>query len=123
MVDFSGIASATWVLVPKVLHFGLKFDFAACAAMGILFAINAVQVIGDFTATTVGGFDRESEDEEIQGGIIAYGFTNIICSLFGSLPTATYSQNVGIATTNKVVNRTVFAMIGMKLIVSQKFSA
>lgn len=30
----------------------------------------------------------------------------------GGLPTATYSQNVGIVTTNKVVNRTVFAIAG-----------
>lgn len=126
MVDFSGIANAAWFSAPKIMHFGMKFDFAACTAMGILFAINAVQAIGDFTATTVGGFDREPKDEELQGGIIAYGFTNILCSLFGSLPTATYSQNVGIVTTNKVVNRTVFAMTGGFLLlsgISPKFAA
>ena len=77
--------------------------------MGLLFAINSIQAIGDLTATTVGGLDREPTDRELQGGIIAYGATNILTALIGGLPTATYSQNVGIVTTNKVVNRTVFA--------------
>ena len=41
-------------------------------------------------------------------------------------PTATYSQNVGIVTTNKVVNRTVFTFAGAFLLlagVSPKFAA
>ena len=126
MVDLSGIASASWFSAPHVLHFGIKFEFASCVAMGLLFAINAIQAIGDFTATTVGGFDRDPSDDELQGGIIGYGFSNILCSLFGSLPTATYSQNVGIVTTNKVVNRTVFALTGGFLVlagISPKFAA
>src|SRR5699024_5011526 len=50
----------------------------------------------------------------------------ILTALFGGLPTATYSQNVGIVTTNKVVNRTVFALTGAFLLlagVSPKFAA
>lgn len=126
MVDFSGVADATWLSAPHVLHFGIKFDFAACVAMGILFAINSVQAIGDFTATTVGGLNREPSDDELQGGIISYGFSNILASLFGSLPTATYSQNVGIVSTTKVINRVVFALTGGFLLmagISPKFAA
>ena len=33
-------------------------------------AINSVQAIGDFTATTVGGMEREPTDSELQGGIV-----------------------------------------------------
>ena len=112
MVDFSAVSSSALFSAPRPLHFGIRFDVAACVAMGLLFAINAVQAIGDFTATTVGGFDREPSDKELQGGIIAYGASNILAGLFGSLPTATYSQNVGIVSTTKVVNRTVFALTG-----------
>lgn len=96
------------------------------AAKGLLFAINSIQAIGDFTATTVGGLDREPTDRELKGGVIAYGVSNILTALFGGLPTATYSQNVGIVTTNKVVNRTVFAMTGGFLLlagVCPKFAA
>ena len=126
MVDFSGISGAAWFSLPQVLHFGITFDPASCIAIGLLFAINSIQAIGDFTATTVGGLDRDPTDRELQGGIIAYGASNILTALMGGLPTATYSQNVGIVTTNRVVNRTVFAIAGGFLLlagVSPKFAA
>ena len=47
---------------------------------GLLFAINSVQAIGDYSATTIGAMDREPEDRELQNGITAYGVTNIIGS-------------------------------------------
>lgn len=126
MVDFSEVGQAAWFSLPRLLHFGVTFDPASCIAIGLLFAINSIQAIGDFTATTIGGFDRDPSDKELQGGIIAYGATNILAALFGGLPTATYSQNVGIVTTNKVVNRTVFALAGGFLLlagVSPKFAS
>ena len=126
MVDFSGIGEAAWFSLPQFLHFGVSFEPSACIAIGLLFAINSVQAIGDFTATTVGGFSRQPTDRELQGGIVAYGATNMLAALFGGLPTATYSQNVGIVTTNKVVNRTVFTLAGGFLLlagVCPKFSA
>ena len=51
--------------------------------------------------------DRMPTDEELTGGIVGYGISNIICAFFGGLPTATYSQNVGIVSTTKVVSRVV----------------
>ena len=112
MVDLSEVRDAAWFSLPKFMHFGIKFEFSACIALALLFAINAIQAIGDLTATTVGGLNREPTDQELQGGIVTYGLTNVLSAFFGSLPTATYSQNVGIVTTNKVVNRVVFALAG-----------
>ena len=126
MVSFSSVGEAAWFSLPQFMHFGVTFDPASCIAIGLLFAINSIQAIGDFTATTVGGMDRDPTDQELQGGIIAYGASNILTALFGGLPTATYSQNVGIVTTNKVINRTVFALTGVFLLlagVSPKFAA
>ena len=126
MVSFADVGDAAWFSLPRLLHFGVSFDLPSCVALGLLFAINAIQAIGDFTATTVGGMDRDPTDSELQGGIIAYGAANILAALFGGLPTATYSQNVGIVTTNKVVNRTVFTLTGAFLLlagVSPKFAA
>ena len=126
MVSFADVGDAAWFSLPRFMHFGISFDVPSCVAMGLLFAINSIQAIGDFTATTVGGFDRDPTDNELQGGIIAYGVSNILTALFGGLPTATYSQNVGIVTTNKVVNRTVFAFAGGFLLlagVSPQFAA
>lgn len=126
MVSFADVGDAAWFSLPRFLHFGMSFDAPSCVAIGLLFAINSIQAIGDFTATTVGGLDRQPTDRELQGGIVAYGASNILTALFGGLPTATYSQNVGIVTTNKVVNRTVFALTGGFLLlagVSPKFAA
>ena len=126
MVDLSEVRDAAWFSLPQFMHFGVKFEFSACIALALLFAINAIQAIGDLTATTVGGLNREPTDQELQGGIFTYGLTNVLSAFFGSLPTATYSQNVGIVTTNKVVNRVVFAMTGGFLMLAgliPKFSA
>ena len=126
MVDLSEVRDAAWFSLPRFMHFGIKFEFSACIAHALLFAINAIQAIGDLTATTVGGLNREPTDQELQGGIVTYGLTNVLSAFFGSLPTATYSQNVGIVTTNKVVNRVVFALAGGFLLLaglSPKFSA
>ena len=126
MVDFSSIGAAAAFQVPQPLHFGIMFEPSSCIAIGILFAINSIQAIGDFTATTSGSIDREPTDKELQGGIMGYGVTNILGALLGGLPTATYSQNVGIVTTTKVVNRCALGLTAAILLAAgliPKFSA
>lgn len=126
MVDFSSVASASVFQLPQIMHFGIAFEPSACVAIGVLFAINSVQAIGDFSATTTGGLDRMPTDEELNGGIVGYGLSNIICAFFGGLPTATYSQNVGIVSSTKVVARRVFATAAGILLVAgliPKFSS
>ncbi len=105
MVNFSSISQAGLVQIPQLFHFKPQFEISSCIAIGLLFAINAVQAIGDFSATTSGGLNREPRTDELQGAILGYGISNIFGACFGCLPTATYSQNVGIVTTTKVVNR------------------
>ena len=126
MVDFSSVASATFFQLPRPLHFGIEIEPSSCVAIGVLFAINSIQAIGDFSATTTGGLDRMPTDEELNGGIVAYGISNIFCAFFGGLPTATYSQNVGIVSSTKVVARRVFASAAGILLVAgliPKFSS
>ncbi|MFT4104585.1 MAG: nucleobase:cation symporter-2 family protein [Lacrimispora sp.] len=126
MVDFTNIGTATYFQVPQPLHFGVVFEPSSCVAIGLLFAINSVQAIGDFTATTTGSIDREPTDPELRGGIVGYGISNILSAFLGGLPTATYSQNVGIVTTTKVVNRWVMGLTAVILLAAgliPKFSA
>ena len=79
MVDFSSVAQAAIFQLPKPMHFGIKFEPSSCVALGILFAINSVQAIGDFSATTTGSMDRMPTDTELSGGIVGYGISNIFC--------------------------------------------
>lgn len=126
MVNFSGIADAGVFQLPQFLHFGMEFEISSCVAIGILFAINSIQAIGDFTATTTSGMDRMPTDEELQGGILGYGISNTFSAFFGGLPTATFSQNVGIVSSTKVVSRRVFGVAAAILLVAgliPKFSS
>lgn len=126
MVDFAPIAEASMFQLPLLGHFQIQFEPSSCIAIGLLFAINSIQAIGDFTATTSGGLDRLPTDKELSGGIVGYGIGNIFCALFGGLPTATFSQNVGIVSTTKVVNRCVLGMAAGILLVAgliPKFSS
>lgn len=108
------------------MHFGIKFEPSSCVAIGVLFAINSIQAIGDFSATTTGGLDRMPTDEELNGGIVGYGLSNIVCAFFGGLPTATYSQNVGIVGSTKVVAKRVFETSAIIILIAgliPKFSS
>lgn len=126
MVDLTSLTSAAWFQFPIPLHFGLTFEPSACIAIGLLFAINSIQAIGDFSATTTGSMNRMPKDKELQNGIMGYGVSNIFNAFLGGLPTATFSQNVGIVVTTKVISRIVFGLAAMILLVAgifPKFSA
>ena len=126
MINLSGISSASAFQIPSPLHFGIVFEPSSCVAIAILFAINSIQAIGDYSATTMGAMNRQPEDRELQNGIVGYGFSNILGAIFGGLPTATFSQNVGIVTTTKVINRYVLGLAAIILGVAgilPKFSA
>lgn len=126
MVDLSRVGTAGMFQLPSVMHFGVKFEISSCVAIGILFAINSIQAIGDFSATTSGGMDRQPTDDELQGGIVGYGIMNLLGAMIGGLPTATFSQNVGIVTTTRVVNRFVLGGAGAMILIAglvPKFSA
>lgn len=126
MISFSAVASASVFQIPQPLYFGVKFELSSIIAISILFIINSVQAIGDFSATTIGGLDRQPTDKELQGGIVTYGASNILGVLLGGLPTATYSQNVGIVATTKVVNRKIFGLAAAIILCAglvPKFSA
>lgn len=126
LVHFDSIREAGLLQIPMPLHFGIAFEPSSCAAIGILFAINSIQAIGDYSATTIGAMDREPTDQELQHGIVGYGASNILGAVLGGLPTATFSQNVGIVTTTKVINRSVLGLAALILGVAgvlPKFSA
>ena len=126
MIDFSAVQGAGFFQIPRPMYFGMKFETSAVMTLVILFIINSVQAIGDLSATSGGGLDREPTDKELSGGIIGYGITNILGSFFGGLPTATFSQNVGIVATTKVVNRVVLGLAAGIILLAgfvPKFSA
>jgi xanthine permease len=110
LVDFSPIAEAPWFTAPSPMQFELEFHTAAIISMVIICVINSVQTIGDLSATTVGAMNRELSDRELSGGLLGNGACTLLGSFFGALPTASYSQNVGIVAMTKVISRFVLAL-------------
>ena len=49
--------------------------------------------------------DREATEEELSGGVMCDGLGSTIAALFGVLPNTSFSQNVGLVSMTKVVNR------------------
>ena len=126
MVSFESIGEASWFQFTPPLYFGMKFDITAIISMAIMFVVGSLEIMGDFTSTAGGGLNRPVQSEEMSGGIIGNGFISIIGSLFGGLPTATFSQNVGIVATTKVVNRMVLGLAAVIILLAgfmPKFSA
>ena len=126
MVDFTNVANAGYFEVPRIMHFGIEFDVSAIVAIAILFVINSIQAIGDFSATTSGAMNRLPETQELHGALLGLGATNILGAFFGFLPTSTYGQNVGIVTTTRVINRHVLRMAAIIILIAglfPKFSA
>ena len=118
LVDFSAVGQAGVFQVPMPMHFPIEFQPSAIVSLAIVYMVNAVQTIGDLSSTTIGGMDRMPTDKELRGGIIGQGVMSVVGALFGGLPTASYSQNVGIVTVNRVINRAVFAFAAIVLAVA-----
>nr|WP_300003439.1 nucleobase:cation symporter-2 family protein [Tissierella sp.] len=118
MVQFDAVSNAKWFQLVGPMHFGVKFEISAIISMVIMYIVNAVQAIGDISSLTIGGLDREATDKELSGGIKANGVTSMISAFLGGLPSATYSQNVGIVTVNRVVNKMVFTFAAVIFLVA-----
>ena len=48
---------------------------------------------------------REATDKELSGGIVCDGLGSSFAAVFGVLPNTSFSQNVGLVTMTKIVNR------------------
>lgn len=108
------------------MYFGIHFEPTAVISMAIMYVIGSLEIMGDFTSTAGGGLDREVSNREMTGGIIGNGIISILGSFFGGLPTATFSQNVGIVIMTKVVNRFVLGLAAVLIVCAgliPKFSA
>ncbi|MFG6177635.1 uracil-xanthine permease family protein [Halomonas sp. THAF12] len=126
MVDFSSVANAEWIAVPQVMPFEMEFHSAAIVSLVVICVINSVQTIGDLSATSVAGMNRELKTKELTGGLLGNGLTTAASAFFGALPTSTFSQNVGIVAMTKVISRYVLAIAGIFMLLaglSPKFGA
>lgn len=118
IVDLSDVAGAYWVSLPQFMPFEIEFVPSAIVSLSVVYIVNSVQTIGDLTSTTMGGMGRIPTDQELSGGIIGQGVMSVAGAFLGGLPVASFSQNVGIVTVNKVINRAVFSFAAGLLLIA-----
>ena len=91
--------------MPELMPVKPVFDMRAIAPVMIMFIVTAVETVGDISGVIMGGMDREATDTELSGGVICDGIGSSFAALFGVLPNTSFSQNVGLVSMTKVVNR------------------
>ncbi|MCA9766276.1 MAG: purine/pyrimidine permease, partial [Carnobacterium sp.] len=116
MVEFGAINQASWFSLPQPFYFPLVFKWGAIAPMLIMFVVTAVETVGDVTAITMGGSDREPTDKELSGAILANGITSSLAAMFNSLANTSFSQNVGMISFTKMMSRYIVAVGSVFLI-------
>lgn len=105
VLNWSKVADASWIAVPKFMPVKLVFDWRAIVPVMIMFIVTAVETVGDISGVTEGGMGREATDQELAGGVICDGLGSAFAALFGTLANTSFSQNVGLVAMTKVVNR------------------
>lgn len=109
VLNWNKVAEASWISIPEFLPVRPVFDVRAIAPILIMFIVTAVETVGDISGVIEGGMDREATDKELSGGVICDGIGSSFAALFGILPNTSFSQNVGLVTMTKIVNRTALA--------------
>ena len=105
VLNWNKVASAKWFAVPSLLPVKPVFDMRAIAPVLIMFIVTAVETVGDISGVIMGGMDREATDTELSGGVMCDGLGSSVAAVFGVLPNTSFSQNVGLVSMTKVVNR------------------
>ena len=121
VLNWEKVAQAKWFAVPALMPVKLVFDPRAIVPVLIMFVVTAVETVGDISGVIEGGMDREATDSELSGGVVCDGVGSSLASLFGVLPNTSFSQNVGLVTMTKVVNRFALATGAVFLILCGLF--
>jgi len=121
MVNYEKIAGADWFAFPMPLQYGIEFLPGAIILMLFMAIVTTIETIGDISATTMGGANREATDKELSGGIMADGLGTAFGSLFNAMPNTSYSQNAGLVAFTGVISRHVGTVAGVILILMGLF--
>ncbi len=115
-IRWGKIAAADWFAFPMPFQYGIDFVWGAIILMLFMSIVTTIETIGDISATTMGGANREATDKELSGGIMADGVGTAFASIFNAMPNTSYSQNAGLVAFTGVISRHVGTVAGIILI-------
>lgn len=123
VVDFSALKDVSIIALPHFVPFEMEFHADVIVAFVLIFLVSATETIGDTSALTSAGLNRDVTPKETAGSIACDGFVSSLSSIFGCMPITSFSQNVGLVAMTKVVNRYVIAIGAGIMIIAGIFPA
>ena len=121
VLNWSKVADASFLEIPKLMPVPIVFDLRAIVPIIIMFIVTAVETVGDISGVMEGGMGREATHKELSGGIICDGMGSSFAAIFGVLPNTSFSQNVGLVTMTKIVNRFALSIGAIFLVICGLF--
>lgn len=115
LVDLSSVQSASVVVIPKMSL--AKFDLTAILTILPATFVVIAEHIGHLAVTSnIVGKDL-SENPGLHRSLLGDGLSTMISGLFGSVPTTTYGENIGVMAITKVYSVYVICGAGILSIV------
>ena len=122
-VDFSALNQVDVVALPSFMPFTPEFHLDAILAIVCVYLVSATETIGDTSAICSGALGRNVHKREMGSSVACDGFVSTVAGLFGCTPITSFSQNVGLATMSKVINRSTIAVGAAIMIIGGLFPA
>lgn len=122
-VDFSALNQVDVVALPSFMPFTPEFHLDAILAIVCVYLVSATETIGDTSAICSGALGRNVQNREMGSSVACDGFVSSVAGLFGCTPITSFSQNVGLATMSKVINRSTIAIGAAIMIIGGLFPA
>lgn len=115
VVSVEAVSGAPWLALPHLFPFGLELHAGPILLMAVIYAVSAVETVGDISAV-VASAGRDVTSKELRGGLLADGAMSGLASFVGAFPNTSFSQNVGLVSFTGVASRHVTTVTGILLV-------
>ncbi len=117
-VDWSVVANADWLSLPKftALHYGFHFSLPAILTFVVIYMVLTTETTGTwFAMSAVVG--EEISKKQWNRGIIGEGISCLVAAFLGTTPMTGYSTNAGVVSITGVASKRVFVSAGIWFII------
>ncbi len=110
MVDFSSLATARFVSIPRPLYWGMTFPIGGILTVCVVHIATVMENIGDTTSIIANAEDRAPTQDELIKTIRGDAFGSVVATLFNGLPVCSATQNAGVIAMSGCASRYVTAL-------------
>lgn len=120
LINFGEIASAKWLQLPEIAHFGIDFNpkyvipFIAGYLVTVIETVGVMETLGEVTGTKL-------SSDDVVAGVRGDAVSSFVCPFVGSGPAQTFGQNVGLIPLTKCASQFVAVVTGVLLILMSLF--